>query len=287
MRARLSAAASLAGMASAAVGTLAAARPALVQATAGAGVAALPARRAPALPTAGIAWQRLLLMSVGLVVGVVGVLAVVSAAISLVAGGGAASTEASTLMYGPPAELQASSGAAGQLESGLAASQPGAYDLGLEAMAAVEEQHKWDVLRAMAAIEAQRVAQAEAARAASARAATAPGQPTTLGRASGYAVGTVLTARLTIYGCTGPGGGFCGGMASGVRVFEGAAACSNDLPFGTRFRIHGDATGRVYECLDRGHLSSTWVDVFFNNTSEGIRWASNLGGTRVPIEIVN
>jgi hypothetical protein len=143
-------------------------------------------------------------------------------------------------------------------------------------------------MKAMVLIEAKRQADAQAAGAArAATARSAAGPPTTLGRASGYAVGTVLSARITIYGCTGPGGGFCGGMASGVRVFEGAAACSSDLPFGTRFRIHGDATGRVYECLDRGHLNSTWVDVFFNNTSEGIRWAGNLGGTRVPIEIVN
>ena len=76
-------------------------------------------------------------------------------------------------------------------------------------------------------------------------------------------------------------------MASGVKVFEGAAACSYDLPFGTRFKIHGDATGRVYECLDRGALSNTWVDLFFYNTTAGINWASNLGGTVAPIEIVN
>ena len=108
-----------------------------------------------------------------------------------------------------------------------------------------------------------------------------------LNRASGIGVGTILPARVTIYGCTGPGGGFCGGMASGVRVFEGAAACSTNLPFGTKFRIHGDPTGRTYECLDRGHLSSTWVDIFFYNTSDGIRWQSLLGGTTSNIEIVN
>jgi hypothetical protein len=76
-------------------------------------------------------------------------------------------------------------------------------------------------------------------------------------------------------------------MASGLKVFEGAAACSADLPFGTRVRIIGDPTGRVYECLDRGALAATWVDVFFYNTSDGIAWQSLLGGTVTDIEIVN
>jgi hypothetical protein len=115
----------------------------------------------------------------------------------------------------------------------------------------------------------------------------AGGTPQSLNGASGYAIGTVLSARITVYGCTGPGGGFCGNMATGIRVFEGAAACSRDLPFGTRIRIAGDPTGRVYECLDRGALATTWVDVYFNNTSEGIAWASLLGGTTANIEVVN
>jgi hypothetical protein len=76
-------------------------------------------------------------------------------------------------------------------------------------------------------------------------------------------------------------------MASGIAVFEGAAACSGDLPFGTKIRISGDPTGRVYECLDRGHLASTWVDVFFYDTRDGIAWQSLLGGTVTNIEIVN
>jgi hypothetical protein len=76
-------------------------------------------------------------------------------------------------------------------------------------------------------------------------------------------------------------------MASGIQVFEGAAACSADLPFGTRIRINGDPTGRVYECLDRGHLANTWIDVFFYDTRDGIAWQSLLGGTVSNIEIVN
>jgi hypothetical protein len=76
-------------------------------------------------------------------------------------------------------------------------------------------------------------------------------------------------------------------MATGIQVFEGAAACSGDLPFGTKIRIHGDPTGRVYECLDRGALATTWVDVFFYDTQAGIAWQSLLGGTVTNIEIVN
>ena len=108
-----------------------------------------------------------------------------------------------------------------------------------------------------------------------------------LNSASGYAVGTVINARITIYGCTGRGGGFCGGMSSGIRVFEGAAACSNDMPFGTKFTIEGDPTGRTYECLDRGVLPTPWVDIFFNDTEAGIAWAGQLGSTRANIRVVN
>ena len=70
-------------------------------------------------------------------------------------------------------------------------------------------------------------------------------------------------------------------------MFEGAAACSGDLPFGTKIRIQGDPTGRVYECLDRGALAATWIDVFFYDTRDGIAWQSLLGGTVTDIEIVN
>jgi hypothetical protein len=108
-----------------------------------------------------------------------------------------------------------------------------------------------------------------------------------LNGASGYPVGTILRSRITIYGCAGPGGGFCNNMATGIQVFEGAAACSFDLPFGTKLKIHGDPTGRVYECLDRGALATTWVDVFFYNTQDGIAWQSLLAGTISDVEIVN
>ncbi|MEX2247234.1 MAG: hypothetical protein WEC75_11155 [Dehalococcoidia bacterium] len=185
------------------------------------------------------------------------------------------STQASgSEAFGPPMTSRAASGVAGSFERASSLAQPSAEDLGAVALAAAVEQQKLeDGLRALAAKR---------------QAALAPvGRPQTLNLPSGYAVGTILRARITIYGCTGPGGGFCGNMATGVPVFEGAAACSRDLPFGTKIRIIGDPTGRTYECLDRGALGSTWVDVFFRDTAQGIAWQGMLGGTMADIEIVN
>jgi hypothetical protein len=39
--------------------------------------------------------------------------------------------------------------------------------------------------------------------------------------------------------------------------------------------------------MDRGHLASPWVDIFFYNTADGFAWASLLGGTHANITIVN
>ena len=96
-----------------------------------------------------------------------------------------------------------------------------------------------------------------------------------------------MRARITIYGCQGPGGGFCNYMSSGGVPFEGAVACSSNLPFGTRLTIDGDPSGRTYECLDRGALAATWIDVYFENTLDGIAWQSTLGSTVTDIHIVN
>jgi hypothetical protein len=194
-------------------------------------------------------------------------------------------------MQGPPMELRAAAGVSGNWEQSYTTSQPSSTELGNALIAGEVERRQRELESALVAL-GQYQEQQEAARQAQQSqvrgAAVAPANPVrTLGRGSGYAVGTVLSARITVYGCTGPGGGFCGNMSTGIRVFEGAAACSYNLPFGTKFRIVGDATGRTYECLDRGALSATWVDVFFHNTSQGIAWAGNLGGTRGQIEIVN
>jgi hypothetical protein len=192
-------------------------------------------------------------------------------------------------LAGPPAELRAAAGAAGNWEQAYSTSVPPADEIGAALMAAAEHQHYLDMVSALQTLAAQEAARTAAATRSIAvgRTAARANPPQSMNATSGYAAGTVLRARITVYGCTGPGGGFCGNMASGIPVFEGAAACSRDLPFGTRLRIIGDPTGRIYECLDRGALGATWVDVFFHNTSEGIRWAGLLGGTRADIEIVN
>ena len=99
-----------------------------------------------------------------------------------------------------------------------------------------------------------------------------------------YAAGTTLPATVTFYSCL--NNGFCGAMASGIQAFEGAAACSSDLPMGTRFMITNDPTGRVFTCLDRGSLAATWVDVWFYDSADG--WAyQSLVGTRSNIVILN
>ena len=185
--------------------------------------------------------------------------------------------------YGPPAEMRAAAGISGNWEQSHVLAAPSAGDLGAALLAGIDEQQRWDRLRLLLDVTEKNKA-AELAANGRVRAANLP---TTLSVPSGLAAGTVMPARITIYGCTGPGGGFCGGTAAGVGVFEGVAACSSNLPFGTRLRIEGDPTGRTYECLDRGLLPATWIDVYFENTSDGIAWASSLGGTTANIEIVN
>lgn len=87
-------------------------------------------------------------------------------------------------------------------------------------------------------------------------------------------------AVLTFYVCRGapPGleDGFCGTMAGGATVYEGAAACGYALQLGTRFRIEDDPTGRVYVCEDRGWLAATQADVFWWEYSDGRVWRDQL-----------
>lgn len=104
-------------------------------------------------------------------------------------------------------------------------------------------------------------------------------------QASPLATGTKLASTVTFYACVGDPGAFCGNMANGQQVFEGAAACSSNLPFGTRFRIENDPTGRVFTCGDRGALSATWVDLYFYDAADG--WAfQSIVGTSSNIIIV-
>ena len=116
------------------------------------------------------------------------------------------------------------------------------------------------------AVEAQR-------RAAAIRSATVG--RTRISRGAPIAPGTRLGSVITFYACVGDG--FCGNTASGMQVAAGSAACSSNLPFGTRFRIEGDPSGRVFLCNDRGALASTWVDVWFYSVAEGRAWQSVVG----------
>lgn len=90
--------------------------------------------------------------------------------------------------------------------------------------------------------------------------------------------------NITFYDCAGQG--FCGAMYNGRKVYEGAAACSWNLPIGTRFSIVGDPTHRIYTCEDRGLLANTWVDIFWYHPSQGYAWQS-IVGRHGTIEIIS
>jgi hypothetical protein len=175
---------------------------------------------------------------------------------------------------GPPIQARAAAGVAGNWEQSYSAAAPPADQMGAALMAAAVQRQDEAVYQALRQIDAARTARAAA-------------MPSSLNAASGLSAGTVIRARITIYGCTGPGGGFCHHMYSGIQAFPGAAACSNNLPLGTKLTIAGDPTGRVYECLDRGSLSPTWIDVYFEDTTDGMAWQSQLGSTVSEIEIQN
>ncbi|HLG10778.1 MAG TPA: hypothetical protein VI876_03375 [Dehalococcoidia bacterium] len=87
--------------------------------------------------------------------------------------------------------------------------------------------------------------------------------------------GRIENVNLTFYDCLDQG--FCGNMKSGTKVYEGAAACSWNLPEGTRFRILNDPTKRIYVCEDRGILDDTWVDIFFYDPEDGWAWQKAVG----------
>jgi hypothetical protein len=101
----------------------------------------------------------------------------------------------------------------------------------------------------------------------------------------GFAPGTVIPgARATFYSCF--DNGFCGAMYNGQQVFPGAAACSWNLPLGTRFFLNADPARSVYTCLDRGVLAASWVDIWFYDSADGWAWQSMIGGTYSDITIV-
>jgi len=75
----------------------------------------------------------------------------------------------------------------------------------------------------------------------------------------------------------GDGGGYCGGMANGETVHEGAAACKPGL-LGQRFTIEGDPTERVYECTDTGgSVLQDHRDIWFMHSDEGYAWWLEVG----------
>ena len=89
---------------------------------------------------------------------------------------------------------------------------------------------------------------------------------------------TIDGVALTFYTCVGDSTGqYCGIMASGQTVHRGAAACGYFWEFGQRFRILADPhEGMVYTCLDRGAGPYLWVDVWFNDATEGRAWRNQL-----------
>jgi hypothetical protein len=95
------------------------------------------------------------------------------------------------------------------------------------------------------------------------------------GKGSVFVKGLYLEVNVTFYDCVRQG--FCDEMYNGSKVYEGAAACSWDLPIGTKFYIVGDPTDRVYVCEDRGLLEDTWVDIFWHHPSDGRKWQKEVG----------
>ena len=104
---------------------------------------------------------------------------------------------------------------------------------------------------------------------------------------------TYFETSITYYYCVpgsdprshGDGGGYCGAMANGQQVFEGAAACRPGL-LGQRFRIEGDPTQRIYVCADTGgSVLQDHRDIWFMNSDEGYAWWAALG-SRAFIEIL-
>ncbi|HEU0072955.1 MAG TPA: hypothetical protein VFS30_03020 [Dehalococcoidia bacterium] len=87
--------------------------------------------------------------------------------------------------------------------------------------------------------------------------------------------GEIFRVDVTFYDCLDQG--FCGAMYNGEPVYEGAAACSWDLPLGTRFAIDNDPTRRIYVCADRGLLPDTWVDIYFYSPQDGWDWQRSVG----------
>jgi hypothetical protein len=238
------------------------------------------------LPNARDALARKLTPAALIALGVLVVATSIPAVSALISSIGSSSSQAQPL-YGPPVELRSSSGIAGDWARSYSDAVPPAQDIGAAVIAGVGETRRWHELSALLTIAAEQDAQSQAAASSRAHSVAGAAPAPAAHAASGYGAGTSRRSRITIYGCTGPGGGFCGHMSNGETAYEGAAACSSDLALGTRLTIDGDPTGRTYVCLDRGMLAATWIDVFFHDTRAGMAWQSQMGTTVTNIHIVN
>lgn len=90
----------------------------------------------------------------------------------------------------------------------------------------------------------------------------------------------------TISVSIGDGGGWCGAMANGEVVHQGAAACDRSR-LGERFRIVGDPLGLTFECKDTGSaVHGHHRDIWFNLSDDGYRWIVEVG-YRATIEILS
>ncbi len=110
---------------------------------------------------------------------------------------------------------------------------------------------------------------------------------------AGPAVVETVEATLSYYYCNqgslaasiGDGGGWCGAMANGEIVHEGAAACAREH-LGQRFRIVDDPLGLTYTCKDTGSaVHGQHRDVWFDNSDDGYRWIVEVGYT-AQVEIL-
>ena len=103
-----------------------------------------------------------------------------------------------------------------------------------------------------------------------------------------------VETSISYYYCTqgtisvsiGDGGGWCGAMANGEVVHQGAAACDRSR-LGERFRIVGDPLGLTFECKDTGSaVHGHHRDIWFDLSDDGYRWIVEVG-YRATIEILS
>ena len=112
----------------------------------------------------------------------------------------------------------------------------------------------------------QAATEAEAARKAEEERKAAQSKQVSNGSVSAQSItGGGISAFITGYYCEydsgyrGDGGGFCGHMASGKTVYDGAAACGSNFMHGSTYYIEG--YGKIV-CEDTGQLASNQIDIW-------------------------